>query len=407
MFHFKNLSDANVKDKIVLLRTDFNVPIIDNVIQDDTRMRRSLPTIQYLMDQNAKVVILSHLGRIKEADDLAEKSLEKVSFRLAELLEHPVEFCPAIEGKELEEAIQRLEAGQVLVVENTRFADIINAQGDIDLKAQRESTNNPALGKYWASLGDIFVNDAFAVVHRAHASNVGIPENMQAKYAGNLILDEVNHLEPLLDEIKHPYYVLLGGAKVIDKIKILESVLEKADKVLIGGGMSYTFQKILGNEIGTSLYDEKSEEYAKSYLEKYKDKIILPLDYAVSKTFENTNNPVVYTEDVNIPKAEMGLDIGPKTVELFSKELQKAKTLFWNGPVGVFEFTAYGKGTRNVCEAIIQNKECYSVIGGGDSASAAVQGGFQDGFSHISTGGGASLAFIEGDLLPGLNVLIN
>jgi len=390
----KTIEDLQVTGKKVLVRVDFNVPVSDGVITDDNRIVQALPTIQYLIDENAKVILFSHLGRVKTEEDLKKNSLKVVADRLQELLKKPVKFIPKTRGEVLESAIKAMNDGDVLMVENTRFED---------LDGKKESKNDPELGAYWASLGDVFVNDAFGTAHRAHASNVGIASLKEAA-AGFLMEKELRYIGETVEHPERPFVAILGGAKVSDKIGVIENLLKKADKILIGGGMAYTFMKALGNNIGTSIFEEDKLDLAKSLLEKANGKIILPVDVVVTKEFkEDALNRVATYK--NIKEDEMGLDVGPKTIKLFKKELKGAKTVVWNGPLGVFEFEAFAKGTKAICEALANLKDARTIIGGGDSAAAAIQMGFRDEFTHISTGGGASLEFLEGKELPGVTSL--
>lgn len=316
--------------------------------------------------------------------------MKPVSERLSELLGKEVKFVAETRGEELEKAVDSLADGEVLMFENTRFEDV---------DGKKESKNDPELGKYWASLGDVFVNDAFGTAHRAHASNVGIASNVESA-AGFLVEKEINFIGGAVDEPKRPFVAILGGAKVSDKIGVIENLIAKADKVLIGGGMTYTFYKALGNDIGTSLLEDDKVSLAKELIEKAGDKLVLPVDSVVAPEFSNDAPTEVVGE--NIPEGQMGLDIGPKTIELFEKELKGAKTVVWNGPMGVFEMENFAKGTASVCEILAKLDDATTIIGGGDSATAAQQLGFEDDFSHISTGGGASLEYLEGKELPGI-----
>ncbi|MER1934702.1 MAG: phosphoglycerate kinase [Priestia megaterium] len=386
----KVVTDLELKDKKVLVRADFNVPMKDGKITNDNRIQAALPTIQYIIEQGGKVILFSHLGKVKTEEDKAGKSLRPVAERLSELLGKDVTFVPETRGKELEDAIANLNAGDVLVFENTRFEDI---------DGKKESKNDAELGKYWASLGDVFVNDAFGTAHRAHASNVGIASNIESA-AGFLMEKEIKFIGGAVDEPKRPFVAILGGAKVSDKIGVIENLLDKADKVLIGGGMTYTFYAAKGIEIGKSLVEEDKIELAKSLIEKGGDKLILPVDSVTAQEFSN-DVPIEIHEGA-VPSDQMGLDIGPKTIELFTNELKGAKTVVWNGPMGVFEMSNYAKGTIGVCEAIASLTDATTIIGGGDSAAAAMELGFADQFTHISTGGGASLEYLEGKELPGV-----
>ncbi|MDU4652394.1 phosphoglycerate kinase [Sneathia sanguinegens] len=397
----KTVRDLDVTGKKVLVRVDFNVPIKDGVIKDDNRIKAALPTLRYLLEKGAKVIAFSHLGRIKEEADKKSKTLLPVSKRLAELLGKEVKFIPETRGAELEAAINNLHNGEILMFENTRFED---------LDGKKESKNNEELGKYWASLGDMFVNDAFGTAHRAHASNVGISANLKENTAvGFLMEKEIEFLGGAVDNPKKPYVAILGGAKVSDKIAVIENLIEKADKILIGGGMMFTFLKAKGLNTGKSLLEEDKLDLAKEIMKKAEAKgvkLVLPIDTVVAKEFNNdAAHKTVSVEAIEAD--DMGLDIGEATVALFKKELEGAKTVVWNGPMGVFEMSNYAKGTIGVCEAIANLKDAITIIGGGDSAAAAIQLGYSDKFSHISTGGGASLEYLEGKVLPGLAAIAN
>lgn len=387
----KTVKDLDVAGKKVIVRCDFNVPRKDGVITNDNRINQALPTIKYLLENNAKVILMSHLGKVKTEEDKAKNNLECVAVRLAELLPGTkVTFCPVTRGEELEKDVADLKDGEILLVQNTRYE-------------KGESKNDPELGKYWASLGDVFVEDAFGSVHRAHASTVGIPSNIAENALGFLVEKEVDMLGKAVDEPAHPFVAIIGGAKVSDKIGVIENMLEKADKVIVGGGMAYTFEKALGHKIGNSLCEDDKVELAKATLEKGKGKIVLPVDTVIADSFSNDANTEIVEGD--IPDGWMGLDIGPKSIELFKETLDGAKTVVWNGPMGVFEMPNFAKGTLAVCEAIAELPDAITVIGGGDSAAAAIQLGFKDKFSHISTGGGASLEYMEGKTLPGIAII--
>ena len=387
----KIVTDLQVEGKKVLVRVDFNVPLKDGVITDDNRIVQALPTIKYLVDHNAKVILFSHLGKVKSEEDKAKLSLRPVVERLSELLEKPVTFVPETRGEKLEAAINALNEGDVLLFENTRFED---------LDGKKESKNDPELGKYWASLGDLFVNDAFGTAHRAHASNVGIASQLESA-AGFLMEKEIKFIGGAVDNPERPFVAILGGAKVSDKIGVINSLLDKADKVLIGGGMAYTFFKAMGREVGLSLLELDRVELAKEIMEKAGDKLVLPIDNVVAKEYSNDAVATIVASDA-IPADQEGLDIGPKTVELFASYLKDAKTVVWNGPMGVFELPNFAKGTIGVCEAIANLEGATTIIGGGDSAAAAISLGYADKFTHISTGGGASLEYLEGKELPGV-----
>ena len=387
----KVVTDLDVAGKKVLVRADFNVPMKDGAITNDNRIVQALPTINYLIENNAKVILFSHLGKVKTEEDKAKLSLKPVAERLAELLGKEVTFVPETRGEALEAAVAALKDGDVLVFENTRFEDV---------DGKKESKNDPELGKYWASLGDLFVNDAFGTAHRAHASNVGIASNLESA-AGFLMEKETKFIGGAVDEPVRPFVAILGGAKVSDKIGVIKHLLNKADKVLIGGGMAYTFMKAQGLEIGKSLLEADKVELAKELLESAGDKLILPIDAKMAHEFGN-DVEITIAKNEEFPADQMALDIGPASVELFAKELEGAKTVVWNGPMGVFELSNFAQGTIGVCEAIAKLSDAVTIIGGGDSAAAAMQLGFADDFTHISTGGGASLEYLEGKELPGV-----
>ncbi|MGO3212761.1 MAG: phosphoglycerate kinase, partial [Ruoffia tabacinasalis] len=375
----------------VLVRADFNVPMKDGKITNDNRIVQALPTIKYIIEQGGKVILFSHLGKVKTEEDKKELSLKPVAERLSELLNKEVTFVPETRGEELENAVNGLSEGNVLVVENTRFEDV---------DGKKESKNDPELGKYWASLGDIFINDAFGTAHREHASNVGIASNIETA-SGFLMDKEIKFIGGVVSEPERPLVAILGGAKVSDKIGVIENLLTIADKVIIGGGMAYTFFKAQGKEIGLSLLEEDKVDFAKELLDRAGDKIILPVDCKVAKEFSNDAEITIVSAD-EIPADQESMDIGPKSIELFSEALQGANTVVWNGPMGVFELSNFAKGTIGVCKAIASLENATTIIGGGDSAAAAMDLGFADDFSHISTGGGASLEYLEGKELPGI-----
>ena len=367
----KIVTDLNVKGQKVLMRVDFNVPMKDGKITDENRIVAALPTIKYVLENGGRVIAFSHLGKVKTEEDLAKKSLRPVAERLAELKD-----------------------GEIMMFENTRFED---------LDGKKESKNDPELGKYWASLGDLFVNDAFGTAHRAHASNVGIAANIgEGKTAAGFLMEkEIKFIGGAVDNPERPLVAILGGAKVSDKIGVIENLLVKADKVLVGGAMMFTFLRALGKNTGTSLVEEDKIELAKELLAKANGKLVLPIDTVVAKEFNNDAAHVTVSVD-EIPADQMGLDVGQGTVELFAKEIAGAKTVVWNGPMGVFEMPNFAKGTIGVCEAIANLTGATTIIGGGDSAAAAISLGYADKFTHISTGGGASLEYLEGKVLPGV-----
>ena len=391
------VKDVELKGKKVLVRVDFNVPVKDGVITNDNRITAALPTIKYILEQGGRAILFSHLGRVKEEADKAGKSLAPVAADLAAKLGQEVTFLPGVtRGAELEAAINALEDGQVLLVENTRFEDV---------DGKKESKNDPELGKYWASLGDgIFVNDAFGTAHRAHASNVGISANVDKAVAGFLLENEIAYIKEAVEAPERPFVAILGGSKVSDKIGVIENLLEKADKVLIGGGMTYTFYKAQGIEIGNSLVEEDKLDVAKALLEKSNGKLILPVDSKEANAFADYTE-VKDTEGEAVDPGFLGLDIGPKSIAKFDQELTGAKTVVWNGPMGVFENPDFQAGTIGVMDAIVKQPGVKSIIGGGDSAAAAINLGRADKFSWISTGGGASMELLEGKELPGLAAL--
>ena len=391
------VKDVDLKGKKVLVRVDFNVPVKDGVITNDNRIIAALPTIKYILEQGGRAILFSHHGRVKEEADKEGKSLAPVAADLAAKLGQEVKFIPGVtRGAELEAAVNALEDGQVLLVENTRFEDV---------DGKKESKNDPELGKYWASLGDgIFVNDAFGTAHRAHASNVGISANVDKAVAGFLLENEIAYIKEAVEAPERPFVAILGGSKVSDKIGVIENLLEKADKVLIGGGMTYTFYKAQGIEIGNSLVEEDKLDVAKALLEKSNGKLILPVDSKEANAFADYTE-VKDTEGETVDPGFLGLDIGPKSIAKFDQELTGAKTVVWNGPMGVFENPDFQAGTIGVMDAIVKQPGVKSIIGGGDSAAAAINLGRADKFSWISTGGGASMELLEGKELPGLAAL--
>ena len=385
----------DLKGKKVLVRVDFNVPIKDGVIGDDNRMTAALPTINYIIDNGGKAILFSHLGRVKTEEDKKALTLKPVAKHLAELLNKPVTFVPVTRGAQLEDAINNMKDGDVLLVENTRFED---------LDGKKESGNDPELGKYWASLGDVYVNDAFGTAHREHASNVGIASNMKAAgkkaAAGFLLEKEIKFLGNAVDSPKHPFVAILGGAKVSDKIGVINHLIDKADKIIVGGGMAYTFYAAKGIKIGNSLVEKDKIELAKEIMEKAGDKLVLPIDNVCAEKFDNDAPSKVIEGD--IPDGYMALDIGPKSVEEFENVLKDAKTVVWNGPMGVFEMPNFAKGTLEIGKFLGTLKDATTIVGGGDSTAAVKKLGVADKLTHISTGGGASLEYLEGKTLPGI-----
>ena len=388
----KIVTDLQVAGKKVLVRVDFNVPMKDGVITNDNRIVEALPTIKYILENGGKVIAFSHLGKIKEEADKAKKSLATAAKRLEELLGKTVKFVPETRGAALEAAVAELKDGEIMMFENTRFED---------LDGKKESKNDPELGKYWASLGDVFVNDAFGTAHRAHASNVGIAANIAESAAGFLMEKEIKFVGGAVDAPELPLVAILGGAKVSDKIGVIENLIAKADKIIVGGGMMFTFLKAQGYNIGKSLVEEDKIELAKELLVKAGAKLVLPVDTLAAKEFKN-DTAFRSVSVKEIADDEMGLDIGAESIKLFADTLKGAKTVIWNGPMGVFEMENFAKGTIGVCEAIANLEGAMTIIGGGDSAAAAEQLGYASKFTHVSTGGGASLEYLEGKVLPGV-----
>ena len=387
----KSIKDINLENKKVIIRVDFNVPMKDGIITDDNRIQMSLKTINYAIEKNAKVILMSHLGRVKEESDKEKKSLKVVAERLSELLNKNVMFVSNTRGTELEDKINNLECGDVLLMENTRFED---------LNGKLESGNDEELGKYWSSLGDIFINDAFGTCHRAHASNVGISSNLESGI-GFLVEEEINKLSLAIDNPKRPYAVILGGSKVSDKIGVIKNLVDKCDYILIGGGMAYTFLNSKGYNIGKSLLDVESIDFCREMLEKYNDKIFLPIDSVVSK---EVNEDTTIKTNEEFDNDDIGLDIGIETIKKYSEILEKCNTVVWNGPVGMFEEEKYSNGTKSLLDKL-SRLDNFVIIGGGDTASAAINFGYKNSFTHISTGGGASLELLEGKSLPGIEII--
>ena len=389
----KTVKDIDVSGKRVLVRCDFNVPMKDGVITDDIRITSALPTIKYLIENDAKVILMSHMGRPK-GEPKPEFSLKPVADRLAQLLGMDVVFAASdvVVDDSVRAKADELKPGQVMLLENVRY--------------RKEETKNeePFTGEL-ASLGDIFVNDAFGTAHRAHCSTAGLPKYMPS-VSGFLIEKEVKFLGDALEDPQRPFLAIMGGAKVGDKIPVIENLLKKVDSLIIGGGMSYTFFKAMGYEIGKSILDEESIDLAKELMKKAEDagvKLLLPVDTVCAKEFDNDSESGVFDRD-SIPADMMGMDIGPKTVELYKTAIAEAKTVVWNGPAGVFEMPNFAAGTKAIAEALASSG-AVTIIGGGDSAAAVEQFGLADKMTHISTGGGASLEFLEGKDLPGISCL--
>lgn len=388
----KTIKDIKLDSKKVLIRCDFNVPMKDNKILDDTRIVESLQTIQYALKKNAKVILFSHLGRVKSEEDLKKNSLKPVSKRLSKLLGQEVIFVSKTRGEELETAVEKLKNKEVLLVENTRFED---------LDGKLESGNDSELGKYWASLGDVFINDAFGTIHRCHASNVGIASNLPHGI-GFLVEKELNALNEL-KKPKKPFIVILGGSKVSDKVGVIQELVKKADHILIGGGMAFTFLVSEGFDVGNSIVDNEHIDFCREILEKYPTKILLPIDVLTTKEFADSANYKV--REINqIEDGEMGLDIGPKTVELYKDYLKDAKIVLWNGPLGVYEFEHFKKSTNQILKYLIDS-DIKTILGGGDIVAAASNAKLKEKVYHASTGGGATLEFLEGKKLPGLEAM--
>ena len=386
----KKIENVNLEGKKVIIRVDYNVPLDDNLnIVDDNRIKESLKTLNYCLDKNCKIILLSHLGKIKKEEDKAKKSLKVVAKRLSELIGKEVKFISATRGPLVDDAVLKMQPKDIIMLENTRFED---------LDGKKESGNDSELAKYWASLGDIFINDAFGTSHRSHASNVGIASNIKESCIGFLIEKELDNLLPIINNPEKPFVVILGGAKISDKIGTIKNLIAKADYILVGGAMAYTFLKAKGEKVGNSLIDSESLDFAKEMLEKSK-KIILPIDHVLAT--DNSTSEYHIADTIN--DNEMGLDIGPKTIQLFESYLKTSKTIFWNGPMGYYENTIYQKGTKELCD-FISKLDVTSVVGGGDTASCVINMGYKDKFTHVSTGGGASLELLEGASLPGINI---
>lgn len=393
------VEDLPLEGKKVLMRVDFNVPIKDGVVGDDNRIVAALPTIKYVIDHGGRAILFSHLGRIKKEEDKPGLSLRPVAERLSNLLNKPVTFVPVTEGKQLEDAIDNMKNGDVLLVQNTRYEDVKDGE-----YVKRESGNDPELGKYWASLGDVFVNDAFGTAHRKHASNVGIATNMPGKAAAGYLMEkEIKFLGDAVDNPERPFVAILGGAKVSDKIGVIDNLLDKADKIIIGGGMAYTFYAAKGIKVGNSLVEKDKIDVAKQILDKAGDKLVLPIDNLVADKFNNDADTKVVEGDID--DGWMALDIGPKSVEEFKNVLKDAKTVVWNGPMGVFEMPNFAKGTLEIGKFLGTLTDATTIVGGGDSTAAVKELGVADKLTHISTGGGASLTYLEGKELPGIAVI--
>lgn len=388
----KTITDLELENKKVLIRCDFNVPIKNGKIIDDTRIKESLKTINYCIEKNAKIILLSHLGRVKTESDKKDKTLKPIAKKLEKLLNKEIKFIPETRGKKLEDAVDSLKNGELLLIENTRFEDI---------NGKKESSNDKELGKYWASLGDIFINDAFGTIHRKHASNVGIASNIDSA-VGFLVEKELNVLSELKCPTK-PFIIILGGSKVSDKIGVIKNLVKKADRILIGGGMAFTFLQSEGYNIGSSILDQDSLDFCRDILNKYPEKILLPVDVNVTTEFSNSTKNEV-KDITEIADNEMGLDIGPNTITLYENYLKDAKTVLWNGPLGVYELNKYKKSTDEILKFLVDNN-IKTILGGGDIVAAASNAKLNDKVYHASTGGGATLEYLEGKKLPGVEVI--
>ena len=388
----KSILDYDLKDKRVIIRCDFNVPMKDGKITDDTRIIASLKTINYAVNNGAKVILMSHLGKIKNPEDLKNNSLKPVYERLKELLNTNVYFSPDTFSDELTNQVNNLKSGEVLLMENTRYED---------LEGKKESTCNEELSKYWASLGDIFINDAYGALHRAHASNVGIAK-LLPNGIGFLVIEELSKIDNFLEEPTHPFVVVMGGKKVKDKIKVIDNLITKCDRLLIGGAMSFTFLYTKGYHVNKKYLEEDYVTYCENLLNKYNEKIVLPKDFVVSTSLEDTTSQNKLLE--NIKENEYGYDIGSSSIELFVNNLKDAKRVLINGPMGVFENPMYQKGTYEIYK-VLKDNNIKTLVGGGDSASSVNNLGFENVFYHVSTGGGATLEYLEGTQLPALEVI--
>ncbi len=391
----KTIRDFDLYNKKVIIRVDFNVPIKDGIITDDNRIKESLLTIKYALEHGAKVILMSHLGRIKCKEDLEKNNLEIVSNRLSDLLNKNVIFCNETRGINLENSIANMKQGDIILMQNTRYED---------LDGKKESSNDEELGKYWASLGDIFINDAFGTCHRAHASNVGISTYLPSGI-GFLVEKELKSFDLVINTPEHPFTVILGGSKVSDKIGVTLNLVKKADYILIGGGMSFTFLRAKGYNIGKSLLDEDSIAFCTNILNDYPNKIIIPIDIVETNEISNNSNYNI-TDVSKIDENKIGVDIGPKTIALFKEYIETSKLVVWNGPVGIFEYDHFANGTKELCK-ILSSLDATTIIGGGDTAAAVIKYGYKDKVTHVSTGGGASLELLEGKNLPGIEAIDN
>lgn len=387
----KTVKDIDIENKKVLIRCDFNVPIKEGKIIDDTRIKESLDTINYCLEKNCKIILFSHLGRVKEKKDLEKNNLKPVAKKLEKLLNKKVKFINETRGKKLETAIDNMQSQDIILVQNTRYED---------LDGNKESKNDKELGKYWASFGDVFINDAFGTLHRAHASNVGIATYLPSAI-GLLVDKELNALSTLKCPDRS-FVVILGGSKVEDKIGVIKKLVTKADKILIGGGMAFTFLQAEGFDVGNSIVDKNNLDFCNKLIEKYPEKIILPVDVMTSKEYSNT---IPIEKDITeLEYNDMGLDIGTKTIKIFKKHLKDAKIVLWNGPLGVYEFSNYKKSTTSILKYLAKNN-IKTILGGGDIVAAASISKTKDKLYHASTGGGATLEYLEEKTLPGLEII--
>lgn len=389
----KTILDIELKGKKVIMRVDFNVPMKDGKISDENRIVAALDSIRYILNQGGKLILLSHLGRVEKEEDKKGSSLAPVAIRLSEHLNQTVNFVPFTRGKEVENAVSNLSEGQVVMLENTRFEDV---------NGKKESKNNEELGKYWASLADVFVNDAFGTAHRAHASNVGIANHIETSVAGFLLEREIKFIGDTIANPERPLVAVLGGAKVSDKINVIKKLLEVADYVIITGAMAYTFYLAQGYDVGLSKVEKDKVDLALELLDLAKGKIVLGTDVVTAKDFDPESEKNIRLKS-EIPADEMGMDVGPETLKTYFSYIEKAKTVIWNGPLGVFEFPRFAEGTKGFAKKLVELKDSVTtIIGGGDSAAAVIQFGYENDFAHISTGGGASLEYLEGKILPGI-----
>lgn len=388
----KTLKDLDIKNKRVIIRCDFNVPYKNGKIIDDTRIIESIDTIKYCIDNNCKIILLSHKGRIKEEKDLKENTLKPVAKRLTKLLHRTVRFSHVTRGEELENMVSKLKNKQVLLIENTRYED---------LNGKKESSNDKKLAKYWSKFGDVFINDAFGTIHRSHASNVGIANNLPS-CVGLLVEKELNKLEELKNP-ERPFVLILGGKKVSDKIPMIENLIDKVDYILLGGGMANTFLSAESFNLGKSLIDEESIDFCKKMLKKYADKIVLPVDLKVNNKIDN-NGKIEIKDITDFDEDDIALDIGSKTVKIYEDLLKTSKIVFWNGPLGIYEYSNFIQGTKEILNYLVDN-DIKTILGGGDVVAAASILKLKDKVYHASTGGGATLEFLEGKTLEGLKAI--